>query len=78
MDLEIVDCGPAQSRAIERSRRQSLGPIGDVGVGAGERGIGPGGGSIFQAVQSLGLRLDAQKSPIEVVIVVRVEKNPTE
>jgi uncharacterized protein (TIGR03435 family) len=37
----------------------------------------PSGNSIQLAVQRLGLRLDSQRSPIEVVVIDKVEKAPT-
>jgi len=47
---------------------------GIAGVGASD----PSGGSIFQAVQQLGLKLDARKVSIETIVVDKVEKEPTE
>jgi uncharacterized protein (TIGR03435 family) len=38
----------------------------------------PTGGSIFQSVQSLGLRLEKDKAAIETIVVEHIEKNPTE
>ncbi len=36
------------------------------------------GGSIFQSVQSLGLRLEKDKAAIETIVVEHIEKSPTE
>ena len=36
------------------------------------------GGSIFTAIQSLGLRLESRKSPMTFIVVDHVEKMPTE
>jgi uncharacterized protein (TIGR03435 family) len=36
------------------------------------------GGSIFTAVQSLGLKLESRKSPMTFIVVDHVEKMPTE
>ncbi len=36
------------------------------------------GGSIFQSVQGLGLRLEKDKAAIETIVVEHIEKNPTE
>jgi uncharacterized protein (TIGR03435 family) len=38
----------------------------------------PGGGSIFTAIQSLGLRLEKRKTPLVSIVVDKVEKMPTE
>jgi uncharacterized protein (TIGR03435 family) len=38
----------------------------------------PTGGSIFQSVQSLGLRLEKGKTAIETIVVEHIEKTPTE
>ncbi len=38
----------------------------------------PGGGSIFAAIQSLGLRLDKRKDQLVTVVVDKIEKMPTE
>jgi len=36
------------------------------------------GGAIFGAVQKLGLKLDARKAGVEVIVVDHLEKSPTE
>jgi uncharacterized protein (TIGR03435 family) len=38
----------------------------------------PSGGSIFQAVQQAGLKLEPRKSPVEMIVVDHLEKMPTE
>jgi uncharacterized protein (TIGR03435 family) len=34
--------------------------------------------SVFSAVQALGLKLDARKAPVEVIVIDHLEKMPTE
>jgi uncharacterized protein (TIGR03435 family) len=38
----------------------------------------PAGGSIFESVQSLGLRLKKDKATIETIVIEHIEKTPTE
>jgi uncharacterized protein (TIGR03435 family) len=38
----------------------------------------PTSNAIFTSIQQLGLRLEARKAPVDVIVVDRVEKNPTE
>jgi uncharacterized protein (TIGR03435 family) len=38
----------------------------------------PSGGSIFRAVQQLGLKLDSRKAPVETLVIDHIEKTPTE
>jgi uncharacterized protein (TIGR03435 family) len=49
----------------------------DAGPG-GVTASDPTGGSIFQSVQSLGLRLEKDKAAIETIVVEHIEKTPTE
>jgi uncharacterized protein (TIGR03435 family) len=37
----------------------------------------PGGSSVFQAVEKMGLKLESKRSPVDVVVVDKIEKNPT-
>ena len=38
----------------------------------------PGGASIFAAVQQLGLRLEPRKTPVDLIVIDHMERNPTE
>jgi uncharacterized protein (TIGR03435 family) len=52
---------------------------GEPGRAAPAESVGdPGGGSIFQSVQQLGLKLDPRKAPIDRIVIDHVEKAPTE
>ena len=39
---------------------------------------GASGDSLFAAVQTLGLKLESRKAPLEVLVVDKMEKMPTE
>ncbi len=61
------------------------GPMpGGVAGGLGAPGTGapvasdPSGSSIFNAVQELGLRLEARKAPVETIVIDHLEKTPSE
>jgi uncharacterized protein (TIGR03435 family) len=63
-------------------------PIGGMGRGvvaaggipgaASNTASDPSGGSIFESVQKLGLKLDPRKMPVDLIVVDSVEKTPTE
>jgi uncharacterized protein (TIGR03435 family) len=56
-----------------------LAPRPDAGPGqAVPAASDPSGGSIFQSVQQLGLKLDKEKAPFETIVVDRLEKNPSD
>ncbi len=38
----------------------------------------PGGAAIFQAIEKMGLKLDARKAPVDVIVVDHLEKAPTD
>jgi uncharacterized protein (TIGR03435 family) len=48
-------------------------------MGGGEHPAAEGtAGSMYDAVQRYGLKLDARKAPMEVLIIDHIEKTPTE
>lgn len=56
---------------------------GGAGGGAGAAGgageaSDPSGGSIFQSVQKMGLKLEPKKAPVEILVVDHLDKLPTE
>ncbi len=51
---------------------------GDSKATPAEAASDPGSSSLFTAVQALGLKLDSRKAPMEILVVDRVEKTPTE
>ena len=52
------------------------GPAG--GVSPGDAASDPSGGSIFQTVQNLGLKLEPKKAQMDIIVVDKAEKTPTE
>jgi uncharacterized protein (TIGR03435 family) len=81
-DYEVaLEISMADIMAMARAAGQVI----PGGPGGGEPGKAPldtasdpSGNSIFDAVQKLGLKLEARKGPIEVIIIDHVEKAPTE
>ena len=71
---------------VAAARAQGLDvPSGAAGAGASQKeGIaqasdpGGGGSTIYRSVESLGLKLDQRKAPVEQIIVDSAEKTPTE
>ena len=63
--------------AIDFSQQANMGGGDNNPPGTYDPG-GDGASSIFDSVQKMGLRLDAQKAPVEQVVVAHVEKMPTE
>lgn len=55
-----------------------MGPMGPGATLTGDGASDPAGGSVFNAVQRLGLKLDARKEPVETIVVDHVEKTPSE
>lgn len=51
-------------------------PAGPATPGGGP--ADPGGASVFQSIERLGLKLDSRKAPIEMLVIDRLEKTPTE
>jgi len=54
------------------------GVSGDGAGAAADAAPDPAGLSIFTAVQQLGLKLEPRKTPIDLVVIDHLEKNPTE
>jgi uncharacterized protein (TIGR03435 family) len=79
LDLSMQDIMAA-------AQAQGMGGRGFGGLGGGAPGANvtvpsasdPSGGAVFNAVQKLGLKLDARKAPVETIVVDHLEKTPTE
>ncbi|HLJ47420.1 MAG TPA: TIGR03435 family protein [Bryobacteraceae bacterium] len=46
--------------------------------GPADAASAPSGGSIFSAVQKLGLKLEPRKAPVDMIVVDHIEKSPTD
>jgi uncharacterized protein (TIGR03435 family) len=81
-DYEVaLEISMADIMAMARAAGQVI----PGGPGGGEPGKAPldtasdpSGNSIFDAIQKLGLKLEARKGPIEVIVIDHVEKTPTD
>jgi uncharacterized protein (TIGR03435 family) len=54
-----------------------MGPAGDGGKASAEASE-PAGSSIFTSIQRMGLKLEARKAPLAVIVIDHLEKSPTE
>jgi uncharacterized protein (TIGR03435 family) len=69
---------------INVARSTGLVPAGAIGRADGPAGAvaaasePTGGGSIFDAVQQLGLKLEQRKAPVDTIVIDHVEKMPTD
>jgi uncharacterized protein (TIGR03435 family) len=63
-------------RAMARSQGMVL--PGGPGDKPADTASDPSGGTIFQAVQQLGLKLEARKAPLDTILIDHIEKTPTE
>jgi len=67
--------------AMVRMAAQSAGvslPAGALPGGVPGQAQEPSGSSIFDSVQKLGLKLDARKMPVDIIVVDSAEKRPSE
>lgn len=73
-----VDLSMDDLKNAARSAGMAL-PVGaEPSKSPGDAASDPSGGTIFSAVQQLGLKLDARKLPVEMIVVDHAEKVPTE
>ena len=79
LDLAMSDMMGAARAAGAGMGIAMGGPIsaGGAAGGAGEASD-PSGGSIFQSVQKMGLKLEPKKAPVEILVVDHLDKKPTE
>lgn len=69
--------------AIARARGMNIPAAPNVPGAGGPAGLAvaasdPGGSSIFDSVQKLGLKLEPRKVPVEMIVIDKIEKTPTE
>ncbi len=76
LDLSMDDLmNAAKSAGMDMAGR---GGGGMGGRGPAEGASEPGGSSLFNSVQRLGLKLEARKAPVDLIVIDRLEKTPTE
>jgi uncharacterized protein (TIGR03435 family) len=72
---EIMNMARAAGMAVPA---MGGGPGGGRGGAPSDAASDPSGGSIFQTVQNLGLKLEPRKSTLDMIVVDKGEKTPTE
>jgi uncharacterized protein (TIGR03435 family) len=73
-----LEVNMADVLAAARARGMNVPAVNLPGAGPAGAATDPGGFSIFDSVQKLGLKLEARKMPIEVIVIDKLEKTPTE
>ncbi|MGP8246780.1 MAG: TIGR03435 family protein [Bryobacteraceae bacterium] len=77
LDLSMDDIRNA-ARAAGMGGGMMMGPAPGRGGGPADAASDPSSSSLWAAVQSFGLKLDARKEPLENIVVDHLEKAPTE
>ena len=72
-----LEISMADMKKAARAEGFAAGPPGAGAASAADAASDPSSGSIFSAVQKLGLRLEPRKSLIETIVIDHVEKTPT-
>jgi len=74
----VLDISPEDIRNAMRSAGVAM-PVGAGGAagGAADTAAEPGS-SVMASLQQLGLRLEARKTPLEMIVIDHLEKLPTE
>jgi uncharacterized protein (TIGR03435 family) len=75
-----LELNMADVMAIARARGMNIPAAPNAPGAAGLAGAAsdPGGSSVFDSVQKLGLKLEARKVPVEMIVIDKIEKTPTE
>lgn len=78
MDLPIQDLIVlAQKQAAQLGLQLPI-PQQAAGANPADLASTPGGAAIFQAIEKMGLKLDARKAPVDAIVVDHLEKTPTD
>jgi len=78
MNMEML--AASLSRFVDRPIVDMTGVMAERAAGGtpADAATEPSGGSIFQSVQQLGLKLEARKVPVDKVVIDQLERKPTE
>jgi uncharacterized protein (TIGR03435 family) len=72
-----LDFSMADMMAVAKRNGVNI-PAGAPGAGPANDAPDPGSSSVFGAVQRLGLKLESRKEPVEIIVLDKAEKMPTE
>ena len=78
LDLPMDDLMLLAQRNAAQLGLQLPGPPPATGANPVDAASTPSGAAIFQAVEKMGLKLEARKAPVDTIVVDHLEKTPTE
>ena len=77
LDLSMDDLKNA-AKASGMAGAMGPGPGVEAGKAPADAASEPSGSSIFMSIQQMGLKLEARKAPLALIVIDHLEKSPTE